>query len=123
VISTGARSSLLDHRGWLRVAARSPGAAVTVRGMIEVTGTNGESLLFDGATVAKYRHHGKDEAARNPVSTYREVRIKHKGGKRGREGTYEVMLAMSSFMALSVPESGKADLDALVAALDATRSG
>ena len=43
---------------------------------IEVTGADGESIVFDGATVAKFTHHGKLETARNPVSTYREVRIK-----------------------------------------------
>ena len=90
--------------------------------MIEVQGLNGESLLFDGATVTKFRHFGKDEAARNPVSTYREVQVKHKAGKRGKEGTYEVLLAMSSFMSLSVPESAKATLDELVSALEASRA-
>lgn len=86
--------------------------------MIEVRGLNGESLLYDGATVAKFRHDGKDEAARNPVSTYRQVQVKHKEGKRGKEGRYEVLLAMSSFMSLSIPEAEKARLDELVAALE-----
>jgi hypothetical protein len=89
--------------------------------VIEVRGLNGESLLFDGATLAKFRHHGKDEAARNPVSTYREVQLTHKPGKRGKEGRYDVLVAMSSFMSLSVPESARAGLDELVAALEATR--
>ena len=85
--------------------------------MIEVRGLNGESLLYDGATVAKFRHDGKDEAARNPVSTYRQIQVKRKEGKRGKEGYYEVLLAMSSFMSLSVPEAEKAHLDELIAAL------
>lgn len=89
--------------------------------MIEVRGLNGESLLYDGATVAKFRHDGKDEAARNPVSTYRQVQVKHKEGKRGKEGHYEVLLAMSSFMSLSVPEAEKARLDELVSALEQTK--
>jgi hypothetical protein len=97
--------------------------ADTVCPVIEVPGLNGESLVYDGATVTKFRHHGKDEAARNPVSTYREVQVKHKEGKRGKDGRYDVLLAMSSFMALSVPESGKPALDELIAALDATRAG
>ena len=86
--------------------------------MIEVRGLNGESLLYDGATVAKFRHDGKDEAARNPVSTYRQIDVKHKEGKRGKEGRYEVLLAMSSFMSLSIPEAEKPRLDELVAALE-----
>lgn len=91
--------------------------------MIEVQGLNGESLLFDGATLAKFRHTGKDEAARNPVSTFRQVQVTHKPGKRGKEGRYDVLVAMSSFMSLSVPESSKSELDELVAALEATRAG
>ncbi len=87
--------------------------------MIELKGLNGESLVFDGATVAKFRHNGLDESARNPISTFREVQVSHKPGKRGKEGRYDVMVAMSSFMALSVPESAKAALDDFVAALRA----
>jgi len=90
--------------------------------MIEVRGLNGESLLYDGATVAKFRHDGKDEAARNPVSTYRQIDVKHKEGKRGKEGRYEVLLAMSSFMSLSIPEAEKPRLDELVAALEQGQS-
>lgn len=87
--------------------------------MIEVKGLNGESLVFDGATLAKYRHDGMDEAARNPLSTYREVQVTHKPGKRGKEGRYDVLVAMSSLMSISLPESAKASLDDLVAALEA----
>lgn len=90
--------------------------------MIEVKGLNGESLVFDGATLAKFRHNGMDEAARNPLSTFREVQVKHKPGKRGKEGRFDVMVAMSSFMALSVPESAKPALDELIAALEASRT-
>lgn len=89
--------------------------------MIELKGLNGESVVFDGATVAKFRHNGLDEAARNPVSTFREVQVKHKPGKRGKEGRYDVMVVLASFMSISVPETGKAALDELVAALEATR--
>ncbi|GAA4098201.1 hypothetical protein ACFFOS_01305 [Nocardioides kongjuensis] len=87
--------------------------------MIELKGLNGESLVFDGATLAKFRHNGLDEAARNPVSTFREVQVRHKPGKRGKEGRYDVMVAMSSFMALSIAEDAKPLLDELVAALEA----
>ncbi|MBM7520379.1 hypothetical protein [Nocardioides nitrophenolicus] len=87
--------------------------------MIELKGLNGESLVFDGATLAKFRHNGLDEAARNPVSTYREVQVKHKPGKRGKEGRYDVLVAMSSFLSLSIAEDAKPLLDELVAALEA----
>lgn len=91
----------------------------------EVRGNDGESLLFDGATVAKFRHHGKEEAARNPVSTFREVRVKPATKLFGRPkvpAEYEVLLAMSSIMSLTVPEESKADLDAFVAAVAAAAS-
>lgn len=88
--------------------------------MIELKGLNGESIVFDGATVAKFRHNGLDEAARNPVSTYREVQVKHKPGKRGKEGRYDVMVVLASFLSISVPEDAKDTLDELVAALEAT---
>ncbi|WP_394552470.1 hypothetical protein ACDF64_16660 [Agromyces sp. MMS24-JH15] len=87
--------------------------------MIEVKGANGESLLYDGATVAKFRHNGMQEASRNPVSTYRGIQVAHRPGKRGKPDTYEVLLTMSAFMSLTVEESQKAQLDALVAALGA----
>ncbi|GAA1958905.1 hypothetical protein [Agromyces allii] len=86
--------------------------------MIEVKGANGERLLFDGASVAKFRHNGLEEVARNPVSTYRSIQVKHRPGKRGRPDTYEVLLAMASFMSLTVDDEQKPRLDDLVAALD-----
>jgi len=89
---------------------------------IEVTGTNGERLLFDGATVAKFRHNGLQEAARNPVSTYRELRVTHRPGKRGKPDTYEVLLAMSSFMSLTIDASQKPQLDALAEALERSKA-
>lgn len=90
--------------------------------MIELKGLNGESVVFDGATVAKFRHNGLDEAARNPVSTFREVQIRHHPGKRGKEGRYEIMVVLTSFMSLQVPESEKETLDELVAQLQAASS-
>lgn len=90
--------------------------------MIEVRGTNGESLQFDGEYVRKFRHDGKEESAVNPVSTYRETRVKAKKAKRGAEPTYEVLVACATIFALTVPESEKPSLDELVAALEATRS-
>ena len=66
--------------------------------MIEIKGEGGESLLFDGASVAKFRHHGKEESARNPASTFREVRVsprKQKRRERGQEQRYDVLLACS----------------------------
>jgi|GEM_PF-1858121 len=88
---------------------------------IEVSGADGESIVYDGATVAKFKHHGKLETARNPVSTYREVRVKERTslfGKPRDPREFEVLLAMSSIMSLTVDETGKAQLAALVAALE-----
>lgn len=53
----------------------------------EVHGANGESIVFDGTTVTKFRHHGKDEAARNPVSTFRELQVKENTSLFGKPRT------------------------------------
>jgi hypothetical protein len=91
----------------------------TMRAMIEVKGEQGESILFDGSSVAKFRHDGQQEVARNPASTYREVRIKpKKRKKRDPEQRYDVLLACSSIFSLTIPESEKPKLDELVAELE-----
>lgn len=89
--------------------------------MIEIRGDGGESLLFDGASVAKFRHDGKEEAARNPASTFRELRVspkKQKRKERGTEQRYDVLLACSTIFSLTIPESEKPKLDELVAELE-----
>ncbi len=85
--------------------------------MIEIHGADGESILYDGITVAKFRHHGKDEAARNPVSTYRELQVKEKTslfGKPRSPRQFTALLFMSSIMSLTVDEDGKTALEAMV---------
>ncbi|MFT4085628.1 MAG: hypothetical protein QM658_00485 [Gordonia sp. (in: high G+C Gram-positive bacteria)] len=86
--------------------------------MTEVKGADGESIVFDGATVAKFKHNGLDETARNPVSTFRELRVKERTslfGKPRNPREFDVLLAMSSIMALTVDEAGKAAIEAMVA--------
>jgi len=84
---------------------------------IEVRGDGGESILFDGTSVAKFRHDGKEESARNPASTFREARIKAKKTKRGQEQRYDVLLACATIFSLTIVESEKPKLDELVAEL------
>lgn len=87
--------------------------------MIEIKGERGESILFDGASVAKFRHDGKEEAARNPASTYREARVKQrKLKKRDVEQRYDILLACATIFSLTIPESEKPKLDELVAELE-----
>lgn len=87
--------------------------------MIEIKGENGESILFDGASVAKFRHSGMEEVARNPVSTYREVRVKPKKmKKRDVEQRYDVLLACATIFSLTIPESEKPKLEELVSQLE-----
>ena len=72
--------------------------------MIEIKGEGGESILFDGASVTKFRHDGKQEVARNPVSTFREVRVKpKKRKKRDLEQRYDVLLACATIFSLTIP--------------------
>ena len=92
--------------------------------MIEVKGRNGESIVLDGGFVSKFRHDGKEEAAKNPASTYRQCDVTPKKRKKrdaDAEPEYDVMLAMSSFMALTIGEAQRPALDALVAELEAQR--
>jgi hypothetical protein len=86
--------------------------------VIEVRGEGGESILFDGASVAKFRHDGKEESARNPASTYREARIKPKKTKKGQEQRYDVLLACSTIFSLTIPESEKPKVDELIRELE-----
>lgn len=91
---------------------------------IEIKGENGESILFDGASVAKFRHNGMEEVTRNPVSTYRETRVKaRKRKKKDPEQRYDVLLACSAIFSLTIPESEKPKLDELVAELERLVSG
>jgi len=92
--------------------------------MIEIKGERGESILFDGASVAKFRHDGKEEVARNPASTFREVRVKPKKmKKRDVEQRYDVLLACASIFSLTIVESEKPKFDELVAELERIGSG
>jgi hypothetical protein len=91
--------------------------------MIEVKGRNGESIVYDGTYVSKLRHDGKDEAAKNLADTYRQCDVKAKKRKGDHEQEYEVLLAMASFMSLTVAESQKPNLDALVAELERNTTG
>lgn len=91
-----------------------------MRHMVEIKGADGESIVFDGATVAKFKHHGKQETARNPASTFRELRVSQKKtllGKVKDPDRYDALLAMGSIMTLSVDAEGRAALEALAAEL------
>ena len=91
--------------------------------IIEVKGEGGESLLFDGASVTKFRHDGKEESARNPASTYREARIKEKKAKRGKPHRYDVLLACATIFSLTILESEKPKFDELVRELEKIAAG
>lgn len=92
--------------------------------MIEVKGLDGESIVFDGTTVAKWRHGGKQEVARNLATTFRQcdVTVRKKGRKeRDLPDRYDVMLACSAFFSLTIEADQRPLLDELVAALEASR--
>ena len=90
---------------------------------IEVKGEGGESILYDGASVAKFRHDGKEESARNPASTFREARVKPKKTKRDQEQRYDVLLACATIFSLTIPESEKPKVDELVIELERLVAG
>lgn len=88
--------------------------------MIEVTGENGESLILDGGFLIKMRHFGKQEAARNPISTFREyqLKVKEKQGVR----RYELLIACQAFFSLTFLEDSKPAFDELITALQAQQA-
>ena len=90
---------------------------------IEVKGENGESIVFDGNTVAKYLHDGMQELASNLARTYRETRVKAKKRKKKHpEQLYDVLLACATIFSLTITESEKPKLDELVAELERFKS-
>ena len=91
--------------------------------MIEIRGEGGESLIFDGAMVSKFRHDGKEQSASNPASTFREVRVKAKKTKKGQEQRYDVLLACATIFSLTITESEKPKLDQMVAELETLAAG
>ncbi len=92
--------------------------------MIEIKGKKGESILFDGASVAKFRHNGMEEVTRNPASTFREARVKPKKmKKRDTEQCYDVLLACAAIFSLTIPESEKPKFDELVEQLESLAAG
>ena len=92
--------------------------------VIEIKGEGGESILFDGASLAKFRHDGKEESARNPASTFREARVSpKKRKKRDPEQRYDVLLACATIFSLTIPESEKAKVDELVVELEKLAAG
>jgi hypothetical protein len=88
------------------------------RDVIHVNGNNGESITLDGPFVHKFQHHGKDEAARNLASTYRNSTIKARKRKGGAAQEYDVMIACSSFVSLTITESERPRLDELITELE-----
>jgi hypothetical protein len=91
--------------------------------MIEIKGNDGESIVFDGNFVMKYRHEGKEESARNPASTYRQCDVKAKKVKKGRGPEFQVLLACSTIFTLTIPESERPKVDELVAELERLAAG
>ena len=88
--------------------------------MIEVQGSDGESLVFDGTSIAKYRHFGKQEAARNLARTFRDAQVTpRKRKKKDPEQRYDVLLACGAFFSLTITEAQLPEVEQLVAALRA----
>jgi len=86
--------------------------------MIHVDGCNGESISLDGLYILKFRHHGKDQAARNLAHTFRGATVTAKKRQRNTPQKYDVMIACSSFMSLTILETERPALDALIHELE-----
>lgn len=91
---------------------------------LTVKGKNGESLVLNDGVIAKWRHNGMQEVARNLASTYRQTDIAPMTkGVFSKKPTGELMvtIACGAIFGLVIDEATRPALDVLVAALEEQR--
>lgn len=93
--------------------------------MFRIDGINGESIVVDGNWVEKLRTG--TSRGRNPADQYAKTDIteisrrkKLFGGEK--EHLLQVIVSIGTFLSLTVPAERRADVDALVAELEAARA-
>jgi len=92
--------------------------------MFRIDGINGESIVVDGNWVEKLRTN--TSRGRNPADKYsgtdiKEITRRKKifGGEK--EGLLQVIVNVGTFYSLTVPAENRAEVDALIAALEKAR--
>lgn len=94
--------------------------------MFRINGINGESIVIDGNWVEKLR--SGSSRGRNPVTQYSGTQIneisrrtKLFGGEK--EQLLQVVVNVGTFFSVTVPAEKRAEVDALIAALEQARAG
>lgn len=92
--------------------------------MFRIDGINGESIVVDGSWVEKLRTN--TSRGRNPADKYagtdiKEVTRRKKifGGEK--EELLQIIVNVGTFYSLTVPAERRAEVDALIAALEKAR--
>jgi hypothetical protein len=92
--------------------------------MFRIDGINGESIVVDGYWVEKLR--ANTSRGRNPADTYAGTDIKEISRRKKlfggeREELLQLTVNVGTFYSLIVPAEKRAEVDALIAALEKAR--
>lgn len=92
--------------------------------MFRIDGINGESIVIDGVWVEKLR--ANNSIGRNPADKYAGTDVKELSRRKklfggGREELLQLTISVGTFYSLMVPADKRAEVDALLAELDAAR--
>lgn len=92
--------------------------------MFRIDGINGESIVIDGVWVEKLR--ANNSIGRNPADKYSGTDVKELTRRKklfggGKEHLLQLTISVGTFYSLMVPAEKRAEVDALLAELDAAR--
>jgi hypothetical protein len=92
--------------------------------MFRIDGINGESIVVDGIWVEKLRTN--NSIGRNPADKYSGTDVKELSRRKKlfgseREQLIQLTIGIGTFYSLIVPAEKRAEVDALLAELDAAR--
>ncbi|WP_412484475.1 hypothetical protein [Mycolicibacterium frederiksbergense] len=92
--------------------------------MFRIDGINGESIVIDGVWVEKLR--ANNSIGRNPADKYAGTEVKEFSRRKklfggDREELLQLTISVGTFYSLMVPADRRAEVDALIAELEAAR--
>lgn len=92
--------------------------------MFRIDGINGESLVVDGSWVEKLRTNtsrGRNPADRYSGTDVKELTRRTKIFGGAKEELLQVTVNVGTFFSITVPSEKRAEVDALIAALETAR--
>ena len=97
---------------------------VTIAGCSAIDGIDGESIVVDGNWVEKLRTN--TSRGRNPADKYAGTQVKEFSRRKKlfggeKEQLLQVIVNVGTFYSLNVPAERRAEVDALIAALEKAR--